>query len=140
MKQSKALSVREVMSTNLKTISTDTTLEEIRDYLEMYKFHHLPVMSEGKLVGMVSATDFQNVARGIDLVKEVEKIDLLKVYRSISADKIMTKNPFTVPPDTALDEVADLLSKEKFHAVPVVERGNLIGIVSIQDVNFYKYG
>jgi CBS domain-containing protein len=128
------------MSTNLKTINPDTNLEEIGDHLEMYSFHHLPVLDEGRLVGIVSASDFRQIAHGVDLVKSVQEIDLLKVYRSISADKIMTKNPFSIPPDTTLDDVAEIFAKEKFHAIPVLEQGVLVGIVTIHDVNFHKYG
>ena len=89
---------------------------------------------------MVSASDFRQIAHGIDLVKSVQDIDLLKVYRSITADKIMTKNPFSIPPNTTLDDVAEIFGKEKFHAIPVIENSVLVGIISIHDVNFHKYG
>ena len=133
----KNLTVREVMSTRLKTVTPGHTLAEIREIFEMYHFHHLPVLDGDKLVGIISSKDFQKLMEGVELVRTTTIVDIDKLYEKTLAERIMSRNPFTVPPDTQVVEVMELFSKEMFHAVPVVEKGKLIGIVSHHDVMYY---
>ena len=133
----KKLTVREVMSTRVKTITPKHTLKEILEIFEMYHFHHLPVLEEEKLVGMISSKDFHKLRDGIELVRTITIVDVDKVFEKATADKIMTHNPFTVPPDTLISEVMEIFAREMFHAIPVIEKGKLIGIVSHHDVMYY---
>jgi CBS-domain-containing membrane protein len=60
--------------------------------------------------------------------KEVEKIAALTVKQA------MTTNPVTVGPDTDIEEVARLMVDKKYHTLPVVEDGKVVGIVGKEDV------
>jgi CBS domain-containing membrane protein len=70
-------------------------------------------------------------------VRTTTIVDIDKLYEKTCAERIMTRNPFTVPPDTQVVEVMEIFSKEMFHAVPVLDKGKLVGIVSHHDVMYY---
>ena len=129
--------MKDVMSTNIKSVDPEMNMIEVQDLFKMYHFHHLPVLVEGSLVGIISHTDFLKIAEGIALVREYETFDEKKILSKVTVDRIMTRNPFTVPPDTAISEVAEVFSKEKFHAIPVMDKGELVGIISHHDINYY---
>lgn len=133
----KEMVVRDVMSTNIKSVSPDVSMIEVEDHFKMYHFHHLPVLSEGSLVGIISHTDFLSISEGIALVREHVTFDESKILGKVTVARIMTRNPFTVPPETPLTEVAEVFSKEKFHAIPVMDKGELVGIISHHDINYY---
>ena len=59
------------------------------------------------------------------------------VYDWFTIQQVMTKNLFVVSPSMTIKEVAELLSKKEFHALPVVEDGELVGIVTTTDLISY---
>jgi len=76
----------------------------------------------------------------LGIVTEFDIIRGIQAGRSAAttvAEAIMTRDVLTVTPETPLEEVADILERERFVRVPVAERGKLIGIVSRSDVLRY---
>lgn len=67
--------------------------------------------------------------------KNDEKINSL--LNDTRVEKIMTRHPFTIPPDTPVEEVMEIFYKDQFHAIPVIDHGKLMGIVSHHDVFYY---
>jgi len=59
------------------------------------------------------------------------------VYDMFSIQQVMAKNLFMVAPNSTIKEVAELLSKKEFHALPVVEDNELVGIVTTTDLINY---
>ena len=82
----------------------------------------LPVVDGGKVVGVVTEFDLLNaVKEGKDL-------------HQIVADDIMTKDPICVEDDTHVDEIIRIMTEQKIIRVPVVRKGNLIGVISRCDI------
>ena len=82
----------------------------------------LPVVDGGKVVGVVTEFDLLNaVKEGKDL-------------QQICADYIMTKDPICVEEDTHVDEIIRIMTEQKIIRVPVVRKGNLIGVISRCDI------
>ena len=122
------------MSSQLKTVSTNQTLSTVKEVFDHHIFRHLPVMEGSKLVGIISQTDFEKILLGTKLAYENSQIEQQGILSRITVEQAMTRNPFTVPSSTPLEEVFEIFTKDVFHAVLVVDEGRLVGIVTSVDV------
>jgi acetoin utilization protein AcuB len=59
------------------------------------------------------------------------------VYDMYTIPQVMTRIPVTVESDTSIKEVAEILSRQSFHSIPVVDQGKLVGIVTTTDLINY---
>ena len=121
------------MTNQLHTINHSASLREAD--LLFYKYHirHLPVVDEGKLIGMLSLTDLQRVSF-VSYFSEEERNISAAIYDMLTINQIMVRNVKTVAPDDKISDAAKVLVKEGFHALPVVEGEQLIGIVTSTDL------
>lgn len=123
----------QIMTKRLVTAETDARLQKIRQIFEEYGFHHIPVMEFGKLVGIISKTDFYRVSHTLsftlDGCEHIATDD--HVY---TAKDIMTEYPMQLDPDDTVGLAADIFLANRFHALPVVEAGELVGIVTSHDL------
>jgi CBS domain-containing protein len=94
------------------------------------------VVSGEVIIGMLSYTDLLRISFA-DAVDESEKdVDTL-VYNMFTIDQVMAKNITTVDSQTSIKEVAEILASKEFHALPVVDDGSLVGIVTTTDLINY---
>ncbi len=122
-------SVERVMTVDPATISPDTSVSEVRDILEYGDLHHLPVVEDGRLVGIVSSAD---------LLKLYLISDSLRTPAGVTVDSIMARNPLTLSRTATLREAAEKLSYGGFHALPVIDEDRaLAGIITSTDLNLY---
>ncbi len=129
--------VSHIMTKELKTLNVhDGSLFEAKETMEQNSIRHLPVVEGEKLVGILSLTDIHRISFGANYGQEAT-VDR-SIFDSLSVPQVMHHDPKTVTPETPIKEVAELLSREEFHAVPVVSGdGNLEGIVSTTDLMKY---
>ncbi len=129
----KSNSITTIMTKNVVCVSSEQSILDVKHIYEKKDFHHhIPVVENGKLVGMVSLIDFMyNIAgAGID--------DNNKVYRELKVKDIMTKKPYYLDTNATIKDVAKVLAKGRYHAVPIVKEGDVKGIVSTADIiQFY---
>lgn len=136
MDAEKTLLVKDVMTKKPLTITPTNSLQEVSEVFKKHSFRHLPVMDNKQLVGIMSETDFEKILEGARLNhRGPEEMDFL--LRETPVQRVMTTHPFTVPPDTPVEEVMEIFYKDKFHAIPVMDHGKLVGIVSQHDVFYY---
>ncbi|HUI27262.1 MAG TPA: CBS domain-containing protein [Candidatus Kryptonia bacterium] len=109
--------VRYRMSSKVVTIEPQRSIGDARRLLVRHRIRQLPVMRDDRLVGIVTDRDLRAAPPRAKIVSDV-----------------MTSKPFVTTPDTAVDEAARLLRVHKINALPVVEKGTLIGIVTATDV------
>lgn len=132
------IQVKEIMSTNLVSVTPESTIKDVKDILESKRLHHIPVVEADKLVGIVSMTDFLRLSMGATLYEAGEAFDNEGIndiiYDSLKVGEVMTKNPATISPETTIKEAADLFELNMFHALPVVENDQLKGIISTYDL------
>ncbi len=122
--------VKDIMTKDVVTVDVNDRFVKIEEVFDLHDFHHIIVLDAGQVVGVIS------------------KQDLLKKYRDIRNDQlnaditlashVMSNNPLAVDPDDNIGLVADIILANKFHALPVVEDGVLMGIVTSHDL--IKYG
>jgi CBS domain-containing protein len=123
------------MSTHVHTVQQSDPLSTVVNVIRNYKIRHIPVMNSGKIVGMISSTDvnrltFNNLFENQDSADEAI-LEMLKI------EQVMTSHTIDVTVDTLIKDVAEIFSKAKFHALPVVNRDKLVGIVTTTDVIKY---
>ncbi len=119
------MKVRDIMKPAPVVIGETDTLGNAQDAMTMYKIRHLPVIDEGKLVGMLSERDVL-VARA-----HCEPDD---EWWKIPVHVAMQAPARTAHPEDSLLEIAARMAADKLDALPVVERGHLLGILTVIDV------
>ncbi len=82
---------------------------------------------------MLSLTDLQRISF-VDNFGDGEDLVDTAVYTMLSLEQVMVSNPISVSSATTIKEVAEILSKQEFHALPVVDDGKLVGIVTTTDL------
>lgn len=126
--------LRSIMTTNLRTIDLDTNVSEIQSIFNVYEFHHLPVLSNnGQLEGIISKEDLSKLTYYLSLATTGKTYTKLE-YANLKARDIMTPHPLTLYPDDTIGLAADIFLANKFHAVPIVEDDELLGIVTTHDL------
>jgi CBS domain-containing protein len=99
-------------------VTPDDTVAAARAKMNAGKFRRLPVTHDGKLVGILSEYDLAGY----------------KPPASTRVRDLMTANPITVSPDDTLEHAARLLIKRMIGALPVLQNGLLVGIISARDI------
>jgi acetoin utilization protein AcuB len=114
--------VSKYMTTTPVSIDVDATLAEAATLMKKHSIRHLPVVSEGKLLGILTDRDVKFVETFWDVDP-----DLVTVYRT------MTDDPYQVAPATPLDEVASAMAKERLGSAVIVEDGRVVGVFTTVD-------
>ena len=105
------------------------------DVISLGRIRHIPVVEDGRLVGLLSERDLMGAATTeIFGLKQKRKSALLK---SVLIKDVMKKKVITVRPDTPIKDAAHLMADQKIGCVPVVERGALMGLVTTTDILRY---
>jgi len=117
------------MTKNVVCVTPDQYLLDVKHIYEKENFHHhIPVEENGKLVGMVSLIDFMYHISGAGIS------DDNKVYKELKVKDIMTQKPFYLTTNSTINDVSKVLAEGNYHAVPVLENDNIVGIVSTADI------
>ena len=127
--------ISKIMSTDLVTLSVNDDLITAEKLFVEKKIKHIPVVKGKEIIGILSYTDIQRVSYS-DVSDDESRVDSF-VYNTFSIEQVMAKNIVVVPPYTTIKEVAELLTKKGFHALPVVEDSELVGIVTTRDLVKY---
>jgi len=135
MKAEKPLLVGRAMKFMPWTVQPSDSVAHARALLDEYRINHLPVLSKGKLVGIVRTRDLQASKRSAQapaLKRALEtRPDRVRV-----ASVMTTKVPNARPSDTLAD-AADLMRRKHVRALPVVEQAHLRGIITRSDIVGY---
>ncbi len=137
----KNIPLREIMSAATITVDINNKTEDVKKLFEHHHLHHIPVVKDGKLVGIISLTDFLRVTLGAEIVEKGETFDNEGINKVIldylTVEKLMTPNPVSLSPDSKLSDAIVLFKLNMFHAIPIVENEKVTGIVSTLDLIKY---
>lgn len=133
MRHEPSMSVRERMSTSVTTVRPETPLAGAAALMRERKIRHLPVVDRGsRLVGIVTARDLRQALFAPAV--QVESTDLRSVLDSLSVSDVMIRGVVSVRADTPIRDAARLMHERRLGALPVVEGGRLVGILTETDV------
>jgi CBS domain-containing membrane protein len=128
--------VSTIMSKDIIALNRTDDLERAELLFKRHNIRHIPVVSGEVIIGMLSYTDLLRISFA-DAVDASEKdVDTL-VYNMFSIDQVMAKKITTVDSQTSIKKVAEILASKEFHALPVVDDGSLVGIVTTTDLINY---
>lgn len=123
--------ISKIMSSEVFTVNTSQSLNEVEALLNKNNIRHVPVVSEKEVIGMISKVDLQKIS----FVNPIENNQLTTtIYNEFSIEQVMTKNLEVVQKDDTIFEVASILSNSEFHSLPVVDGDRLVGIVTTTDL------
>ncbi len=125
------LTVNDLMTIIPNTVTPESKLRQVIELMKTQNCRQLPVLENGKLVGIITDRDIRLVMNS-PLVLHGRWQDE-EILDQVTADTCMTPNPMTVSPDTPAYRAANMLSIYKFGALPVVEGDELVGIVTVTD-------
>lgn len=128
--------ISEIMTKNIIALNRDDDLETAEMLFKRNKIRHIPVVAEDVIIGMLSYTDLLRISFADAVYETEEEVDTL-VYNMFTIDQVMAKNVVTVSSTATIKEVAKILAENEFHALPVVDDGRLVGIVTTTDLINY---
>ena len=122
-----------IMTSRVITIQMDETLQVIRDLFQKVKFHHLVVVDEGKVVGIISDRDFfKAMSPLVDTSSETDKDRAILKKR---AHQIMAHYPVTVLKSCPIEKAANIMLERRFSCLPVINPDHLVeGILTWKDL------
>ncbi len=124
--------VKDRMRRSLVSVAQSDTLDHALTTLKRFNIRHLPVVKGDHVVGIVSDRDVKKAAPSPFDYPTAEEF---RAFTSaVSIKDIMTKEVITVAPLTPIEEAASLMSQKRIGALPVVQEGRLIGMLTETDV------
>ncbi len=127
--------ISHIMTKTVVTVNQNDDLTEVVEKLKSNSIRHLPVVNGKKVVGIISRTDINRLTFGA-LFDGQEGSDEA-ILQMLTIPQVMTAKPKTVSSDAIIRDLAEIFSKEEFHALPVVDNDELKGIVTTTDVIKY---
>jgi acetoin utilization protein AcuB len=125
--------VSTIMTTKLHAVAPSDPLTAVKELFEKHHFHHIPVVRYKELVGMVSKSDFLLIRHSPLEAMPVED----DVFAKHRVEEVMTTRLAKIEPEDQIGTAAEVLLSNRFHAVPVVKDGELVGLVTTFDIINY---
>lgn len=124
--------VRSIMATDVRTVSADATMLDACRMLDEHPFHHLPVVRDGRLLGILSTVDLARLSfEGWIEDRETREAWLARW----PVHEVMTALPDVLHPEDPVRKAAELLGDGMYHGLPVVDGDRmLVGIVTTTDL------
>lgn len=121
--------ISEIMTADVVSVAPSQKLTDIKHLLEAKPFHYnIPVTENGVLIGVIVLTDLFYAIKNV-----TEKVEG-SGYENMLVRELMRELPVVKPPTTTIKELSEEFSHGETHAIMVVEKGILQGIVSSADV------
>ena len=124
--------IRDLMSTNVVTVSEDTSIHDAKKIMDAHKIRRLPVMRKDKLVGLVTKHMLLGASPSPATSLSIHELQYLLAKMTVK--DIMVKNPYTISPDMPAEEGLQVGQEMGYGAFPVVEDGRLVGMVTESDI------
>jgi len=124
--------VRDHMTPNPITVTKETTVLEALEIMKKNKIRRLPVLQEGRLVGLITERDILRVSPSPASTLSVFEVNYLVAKMKVR--DAMIKRPVTVPPEMTIEEAALLMREHKIDNLLVMENDTLVGIITQTDL------
>jgi acetoin utilization protein AcuB len=120
------------MKENPVTVTPDTLVIDAKKIMKEHGFRRLPVLEGKKLVGIVTLNNLREAQPSAATSLSIHELNYLLAKMTVA--DIMTRKVITCPPDITLEKAALLGTKHKIGALPVVDEGRLVGIITESDM------
>ena len=127
------MTIRELMSGGLITVRRETPVLEARDLMVKERIRHLLVTDTGgALIGIITDRDIR-----LNLPSRATSLSVWEINHlltELTVEQVMTQSVITVGPDRPAREAARLMLDHKIGALPVLDEGRLVGIITETDI------
>ncbi len=126
--------VKQYMTTKLVTVEMDDSLATVREIFQNTGFHHLLVVEQGAVVGVMSDRDLlRHLSPYVGTAAETQR-DAATLHKHVH--QVMARKPVTLSPESELAEVLDKFRQKDVTCLPVVDAhtGKVVGIVTWRDM------
>jgi CBS domain-containing protein len=130
-----AVTVRDLMTQNPTTLDRNETLDLAESIMNLGRVRHMPVVEDGKVIGILSQRDLFRSALITSLGFGRKTTGAL--MKTIKIKEIMTEKVVTISPDASVKEAARQMMEKKIGCLPVLEGDRLVGIVTETDMLQY---
>lgn len=124
--------VGERMNRPVISVSPETPVNDALHLMRTEHIRRAPVVSHGKLVGIVSMKDLLNASPSNATTLSVWELNYL--LSKLTVDRIMTREVYTVGEDTPIEEAARLMADKRVGGLPVIRGGEVIGMITETDL------
>jgi acetoin utilization protein AcuB len=126
------MTISEIMNTKIISLHPKDDISRAKEVFAKYDIHHIPVLSDNKVIGIISNGDYLAFVKNQEIGRYhyPNNVYDYKVY----IEDIMTKNPWTVTPDTKLKHALNLMIEHRINCILITENNELIGIVTGKDI------
>lgn len=142
------MKAKDIMSADVTTVTPEMEIARVAKLLLDRRVNGLPVVDKkGKLVGIICQSDLVSIQKKISMPSIFTLLDGLiplvsskhieqeiKKIAAVTVQDAMVPNPVTVSPETGIEEIATLMVEKKFHTLPVMDSGKLVGVIGKEDV------
>ena len=127
------MKIKSLMSTNVVTVKLDDPIGKVKEIFEALGFHHLLVVEDEKLFGIISDRDLlKAISPKVDTAAATTQ-DLATLNKR--AHQIMSSKPLCLKAESSVREAINLFNENRISCIPVVnEKNNPVGIVSWRDI------
>ena len=133
---------KDVMTKNLITVHEHEIVTTVARSFDEFGFHHIPVVdSDSRLVGIVSKTDIERLKLSASIFKTKKQEEYNEaLFESLMVKYVMTKNITVLSPEDPLEKAYEVFRRNQFHALPIVDNDQLVGIITPIDLldHFFK--
>ena len=128
--------VSSIMTREVVTLKNTDTLENAEQQFKAKKIRHIPIVKGSKVIGILSYTDLLRISFADAFSEDTHEVDT-SVYTLFTIEQVMARNLVSVSPNATVKEVAEIFAAREFHALPVIDEGTLVGIVTTTDLIKY---
>lgn len=137
----KLIPVNKIMVSHVLSVSPQMTMTEVVSLFKSNNVHHIPVVDQDRVVGMISASDYHRLEHHFSLFHSAQaEQSNIAIFSSLLAGEVMTKPVATIRATDTLQFAADIFRENLFHALPVVnDLKQCVGILTPYDLLVYAY-
>lgn len=131
------IAVNEWMASPVATIKPRDSVLVARERMERRRINQLPVVVRGKLVGIVTDRDLRDAFPSVLSIpgrRRGRRRRPVAELRDVPVDEVMTRNVLTLSPERTILDAARVMRRERVGALPIVDRGKLVGILTRSDL------
>lgn len=121
------------MTRKLIAVAPTDKLAEVKAIFDQHRIHHLPVVRYTTLVGIISKTDLHHFLRGL-LTSDNDHVIEQSRLSYYTAEDIMTTGVATLSSGDRINVALQVFLENLFHAIPVVDDGQLVGMLTTFDI------
>jgi CBS domain-containing protein len=129
------LTVRDLMTPNPTTLDRNETLDLPDSIMNLGRVRHMPVVEDGKVVGVLSQRDLFRSALIVAL--GFGRKTTSAFIKTIRVKEVMSQNVIIIAPDANVKEAARVMIEKKIGCLPVVENDKLVGLITETDILRY---